>query len=167
MAKMVKQETNPNRNHIYIIEEYSDDPEIPVQSKYRKIGVLQETTMNECVFWGRTRALRQGNVRDLRVVRSIVVHTKAIAEEIEKRIHNRLIADGYRSRYEVTKGTGHGEWFDVPLDVALLIFDEEEERYSSNRELYSNFFKEDIRPVPSHRPKKTLAPEFEMIDIFG
>lgn len=116
---MARQETDPDRVHVYLIEEMSDDPDIPAQKAFRKIGILQESLVNSDIFHGRLRALRQGNVRHLEVVFSILLPNRQRALKLESNIHKYLLKKGIESRIDESCLAGHGEWFRISQDDAI------------------------------------------------
>lgn len=122
---MARQETDPYKNHVYLLEEFSDDEEeLPSQKIYRKIGILQESTVSEDPFYGRLRALRQGNVRFLEMVKTLAVEHRAMAVSLEAKIHDRLEKAGCVRRGTNTRLAGHGEWFKVSRAMAEQVMDE-------------------------------------------
>lgn len=156
MGKLVKQETNPNRYHVYIIEETQVHSEIPVQTMYRKIGILAESQVGQQeAFYGRERALNQGNVRPLKVVFSVMTDSKVSAAIIEKRVHERLLEMGFESLYETTQATGHAEWFNCPRAVAEKCIRESYQLYQDELDTKRLFLDLPERPkVGTHRVKK-------------
>lgn len=167
--KLVKQETDPNRNRVYIMEEHSDDPEIPVQTVWRKVGMLQESIVNDDPFYGRTRALRQGNVRDIVPVFSVLTHTKRTCKKIETAVHARLKREGYPCRFDETNCAGHGEWFKVPRDIAQSFIEHEYAKYQAQMGQDAKLFGAIVSKTPaSKRMKKEKPVDLAIVsDLFS
>ena len=121
---MVSPATDLNNNHVYVIEE-CDDPEMPAQMFYRKIGVLAESTCDKGIYHLRERALNQGNPRGVKVVFSINLGDRSTAEDFEQKIHQILHYRGIPSRVLFTGMTGHSEWFKISRELAIEIIQEE------------------------------------------
>lgn len=136
---MARQETDPNQNYVYILEEGEDD-DFPPQTVFRKIGMLQASVVGDGPFYGRVRALQQGNIRPLLVRHSVLLSTKDAASEIEKAIHARLRDAGHANRHDTTQSPGHGEWFAVDLVTVTTIMDEEYAKYQVNQSIFTRMF---------------------------
>lgn len=118
---MAAAQTDPTRVSIYILEEFSNDPDMPAQKAYRKVGIAARS-YNRDPFYQRTRLFHQGNVRQLKVVHSFEIEhasdAKQIASGIEGRVHSILKARGFACLKDSSFTTGHSEWFKVSLDEA-------------------------------------------------
>ena len=141
-TQTVKQETDPNRYFVYVVRERNDDPEMPGNPNWLKIGILAASIVNEDEFYGRIRALNQGNPRGLEVIFYVMTNSRKSAAVIEKAVHRQLKDGQVVTRAAVTEEAGHSEWFKVSIDVVQPLLEAEHNKFLANNATFASFFEE-------------------------
>lgn len=127
------------RDRLYIIGEDPNSP-FPILNDWHKIGISDcDAGLNKGPddWYERTRALNQGNPRGLVAKRWWKI--KGSARNFEKEVHKELQQRNIKNRYDESKATGHGEWWNVTEEEAIEIIEEVFDRqYRTTLELFTS-----------------------------
>jgi hypothetical protein len=130
---MAKSQTDPRVAYVYVAHEVEEEG-FPTATNWCKVGVMAESCHAD-PYHQRRRALQQGNIRKLdfsythRFEKDLGEGyqpktdspAKREALELEARVHSALRKEGYVSRHDTTKQTGHGEWFNCTPAKAIEV----------------------------------------------
>lgn len=102
---------------VYIISEDPDESIVPVSTEWRKIGIYSSTAGLNSIknpHYERLRALSQGNIRILRVEKCFQTEHAPLVEKVVHRACQKL----YQNLHDLTKTTGHKEWWKISSEDA-------------------------------------------------
>ena len=141
-----------NQDIVYIIGEMSPESHIESSEEWHKIGKSSskcgQNTPNDPLR-ERKRSLNQGNPRILTDKRYFLTPYASIVEE---KVHVKIRNLGYQNMHDLTKTTGHKEWWKISVNDASRIIVETINECSKNAdqqsalknaqdELFNTFFK--------------------------